>query len=177
MHRKTMRRDESVHSFRFITFSCFQRLPLLSNDRVKQVFVDRLSAVRAQHPFSLAAWVIMPEHIHLLLRPSPDTDLVKLLHSMKRPVAERVLRRWRELEAPILRRLQTKIGGHRFWQPGGGYDRNLRAHEEVLQKIQYIHDNPCRRKLCRRPIDWIWSSARWHEGLPALIDCDRVVHE
>ncbi|MCA8990243.1 MAG: hypothetical protein KDA78_21525, partial [Planctomycetaceae bacterium] len=54
---------------------------------------------------------------------------------------------------------------YRFWQRGGGYDRNLRSTSDVHEKIRYIHENPVRRGLCQFPSDWKWSSAHaWETG-------------
>jgi putative transposase len=47
----------------------------------------------------------------------------------------------------------------RFWQAGGGYDRNIFTAEELWEKIKYIHENPVRRKLVTIATDWRWSSA------------------
>jgi putative transposase len=60
-------------------------------------------------------------------------------------------------EGPRIRR--------RFWQPGGGYDRNITSIEALRAMIDYIHANPVRRGLVARPEDWEWSSARWYRGL------------
>jgi REP-associated tyrosine transposase len=60
-------------------------------------------------------------------------------------------------EGPRIRR--------RFWQPGGGYDRNITSIEALRAMIDYIHANPVRRGLVARPEDWEWSSARWYAGL------------
>ncbi|MEX0724922.1 MAG: hypothetical protein WD065_01550, partial [Planctomycetaceae bacterium] len=50
----------------------------------------------------------------------------------------------------------------RYWQEGPGYDRNLFSREAILAAIDYIHENPVRRGLCRRAIDWRWSSIRYY---------------
>ena len=63
---------------------------------------------------------------------------------------------------------------YRFWQRGGGYDRNLRSPHDVLEKIQYIHANPVYRGLAENPEDWLWSSYRLHIGdTNELIQIDR----
>ena len=57
----------------------------------------------------------------------------------------------------------------RFWQEGGGYDRNLRSEVAILAAIDYIHENPVRRGLCKPSADWRWSSARHYRnecGIP-----------
>ena len=65
---------------------------------------------------------------------------------------------------------------HRFWQPGGGYDRNITSIEALRAMIEYIHANPVRRGLVARAEDWEWSSARWFAGIrPVKIEMDDSV--
>lgn len=52
----------------------------------------------------------------------------------------------------------------RYWQKGGGHDRNVRDEEELWEKVRYIHRNPVKRGLVREPWEWKWSSARWYAG-------------
>jgi putative transposase len=54
---------------------------------------------------------------------------------------------------------------HRFWQRGGGYNRNLWDPRQVWEKIEYLHNNPVKRGICAKPEDWIWSSAADYLGL------------
>ena len=62
---------------------------------------------------------------------------------------------------------------HRFWQPGGGYDRNITSTLALRAAIEYIHANPVRRGLVARAEDWEWSSARWYAGLrPVKLEMD-----
>jgi putative transposase len=64
----------------------------------------------------------------------------------------------------------------RFWQRGGGYDRNITSTEALPAVIEYIHANPVRRGLVARAEDWEWSSARWYAGLrPVKLEMDRGV--
>lgn len=65
----------------------------------------------------------------------------------------------------VLARITRADGSARFWQPGGGFDRNVRDYAELSREIEYIHHNPVRRGLVANPIDWPWSSARWYAGL------------
>ena len=64
----------------------------------------------------------------------------------------------------------------RFWQPGGGYDRNVVQFTTLQKMIDYIHMNPVRRGLVERPEDWHWSSARWYAGIrPVPIEIDATI--
>ena len=159
-----MRRHEHPNHARFLTFSCEHRLPLFDNDAIKDKFVHQLRRTRERHAFLLHAWVVMPEHVHLLIRfPGPAT-VPDVLRTLKTGLAKRVVARWRELDASVLGKITDERGNARFWLRGGGYDRNVFSAKEVEEKIAYIHANPVRRGLVERPEDWAWSSARWWQG-------------
>tara|TARA_R110000737_G_scaffold2923_13_gene9593 strand:+ start:93512 stop:93880 length:369 start_codon:yes stop_codon:yes gene_type:complete len=107
----------------------------------------------------------MPEHIHILILPKlPDYPASKVAWYLKRNSAIKIIARWKELDAPILSKIRTPDSKHRFWQPGGGYDRNIISGPELNEKIHYIHNNPVRRGLAAHPEDWNWSSAKWYAG-------------
>ncbi|MEO0588409.1 MAG: transposase [Planctomycetota bacterium] len=158
-HRRKLKRIENPAHLRYLTFSCYQRLPLLGNAAIRDLFVEQLQLTHDRLGFGLFAWVVMPEHVHLLVQPPSGTTVSSILAALKRPVAAQVLSRWREIDAPILSRIQDIAGRSHFWQRGGGYDRNISSLDEAREKFGYIHANPVRRGLVDRPADWAWSSA------------------
>jgi putative transposase len=163
--QRIRKRIDAPNHIRFITFSCYRRLPLFQNDLIKDAFRDHLNETRYKLGFHLHAWVIMPEHIHLLVWPDLDRgDITKINWHLKRPFAKRVINRWKELDASILNQITTPAGSHRFWQQGGGYDRNIFSNEELQEKINYIHTNPVARGLVKHPAEYPWSSMNWYEG-------------
>jgi putative transposase len=172
-YRKGMRRQEGAFDVRFMTFSCYRRLPLLDHPGIMDLFVQRMADAKQRLGFFLFAWVIMPEHVHVILRPAHGGTWAEIAMSVKTSVARRVIGRWRELRAPILTRLETTSGEVRFWQPGGGFDRNIRQTPELLHEIQYTHNNPVRRGLVRSADEWRWSSVHWWTGhRNGTLDCD-----
>jgi putative transposase len=160
--------DEPGHAHA-LTFSCFRRLPLLSSDRSRGWFTDALNVARRKLDFSIWAYVVMPEHVHLLIRPRrPQYRTAAVLAAIKRPVSA-AARRWLEESgrADWIERLTVRESGRtvfRFWQAGGGFDENLWNVGPVEAVIRYIHENPVRRGLAANAIDWRWSSARWWSG-------------
>jgi putative transposase len=162
--KKRLRRLERPRDVRMITCTCYHRLPLLGDNAIKQAFVNQLRDVRQQRECKLFAYVVMPEHVHLLLQPATDDEIPGLLKHLKGGFAHRVLQRWRELDAPILRQLTLRDGHHRFWQAGGGHDRNVYTGGALHAAVDYLHHNPVRRQLVERPTRWCWSSARWYAG-------------
>ncbi|MCL4198120.1 MAG: transposase [Phycisphaerales bacterium] len=162
--RRHRKRYEHSGDGRYLTFSCYRRLPLFGNDRIKDAFALQLEERHQIDHFRLVAWVVMPEHVHLLLIPATGQVLSTVLGPLKEPFAMQILDRWRTLEAPILPRLLDSNGHSHFWQRGGGYDRNIVTESELFEKVEYIHQNPVRRGLVKRSTDWPWSSARWYAG-------------
>jgi len=175
---KTCKRwNEPGHAHE-LTFSCFHRLPLLSRDRSREWFVKAVNRARANYRFDIWAYVIMPEHVHMLICPrDSDYDISPILGSIKWPVSIKAKRYVRRYAPHWLPRLTDKQpngrSSFRFWQRGGGYDRNARADRTLGAMIDYIHANPVRRGLVERPEQWRWSSAAWYDGerdVPLLMD-------
>ena len=156
--RKRLVRRELANQARYLTFSCLGRSPYLNDPAYRDMLADQLFTSRGHLDFRLHAWVIMPEHVHLLLTPPlPDVDVSRILSAIKRRSATLILAEMRARgDAPS-----------RLWQPGGGYDRNILGGSGLNEKIAYIHTNPVRRGLVSRPEDWAWSSARAWAGLDA----------
>lgn len=168
-YRKRLRRQEAIERprFRFITFSCYGRLPLLglaNDDVVKERFVRALGLARERHGFELFAWVVMPEHVHLLIQPQEGQVWATIASAIKNPVAKDGLGHLRARGSPLLARTLDGDGRERFWQHGGGFDRNVRDSAEFTKFVRYIHRNPVERELVLRPEDWRFSSVRWWMG-------------
>ncbi|MBN1347540.1 MAG: transposase [Phycisphaerae bacterium] len=167
--RKTREAFEDPGHAHELTFTCFQGLPLLSKDRTRQWFISALQEARKKFDLELWAYVIMPEHAHVLLLPRRDDYRVgKILKAVKQPVAQRAVHHLKEHAPEWLSRLRIfRSDGrvvHRFWQQGGGYDRNIRKAGTAWKSVRYIHGNPVRRGLVARAEDWPWSSAGWYTG-------------
>ena len=161
--KKTLQRHEVDGAARFLTFSCFRRLRLFDNERIKDRFVEHLVATCDRRGVRLFAWVVMPEHVHLVIAPDAGCSIETFLRSLKTPFANEVVARWRELNASILPRLRDRSSDLHFWQRGGGYDRAV-VGTELFEKIRYCHRNPIARGLCATSVDWPWSSARRYEA-------------
>jgi putative transposase len=152
-----------------LTFSCHQRLPLLSKDRTRQWFIDALDEARHAWRFEVWAYVVMPEHAHLLVLPLDEGyDIASILKAVKQPVARHATDYLRANAPGWLERLKvTRPSGrteYRFWLQGGGYDRNVTEPRTAWEIVRYFHDNPVRRGLVADPLDWPWSSARCYAG-------------
>ncbi len=169
-HRKTCKRYNDPGHAHALTFSCFRRQPFLSKDRIRAWLAEAVDRARERHRFHVWAYVIIPEHAHLLVWPAePAYDVSDILNSVKQSVAKRALAYVRRAAPAFLPRMEDRQPSgtvhYRFWQRGGGYDRNVVEPVTVYQQIEYIHNNPVRRGLCARAEDWLWSSAADYAGV------------
>ncbi len=168
--RKTCKRYNIAGHAHALTFTCFRGQPLLSKDRSRTWLIEAIARAQAKHGFDLWAYCIMPEHAHLLLWPTHASyEISDILNSIKQSVAKRALLFLPSAAPAFLPHLEDRQPNgrtsYRFWQRGGGYDRNLFEPQAIYQEIDYMHANPVRRGLCLRPEDWLWSSAADYLGL------------
>ena len=177
---KKVRHYDEPGDAHFLTFSCYRRMQLLSKDRSRMWLIESVQAARQKHAFDLWAWVIMPEHVHLLIWPRlPAYQTKRILADVKRPVGQKAIA-WLKVESPaFLGRLTVRNANRtyrHFWQPGPGQDRNVYDPDTAHQLVEYIHGNPLRRGLARRAEDWPWSSAPdWSGRADVLLKIDRTI--
>jgi len=137
-----LRRFQKAESLHFITFSCFHRLPLLEAPGASETVEAVLEQTRARHHVRVYAYVLMPEHVHLLINEPPLILLAQFLKAVKQ-IASRKLRGPRQ----------------KFWQERY-YDSNIHGEKARSEVIRYIHRNPVKRGLVEKPENWPWSSFR-----------------
>lgn len=170
IHRKKRKSFNVPGHAHELTFSCYRRRPLLSDGETRRLFLDALGRARKKWNFLVWAYVLMPEHAHVLVRPLDDAyDVANILKAIKQPVSQALVAAWRKSDPNKLGQLVSgcKDGAPvlTFWQAGRGCDRNLFTAKAIWNAIRYIHMNPVRRGLAESPADWPWSSARFYEGL------------
>lgn len=124
----------------FITFSCYRRQPKLSSPGMCSLFLEALEKTRQKFSLCVYGYVIMPEHVHLLLSEPASGTLAEAIHFLK-------LSSTKQAESG-----EPTNNGH-FWQKRY-YDRNIRSYSDFTEKLRYIHRNPVKRGLCEKPEDW-----------------------
>jgi putative transposase len=128
----------------FITFSCYRREPNLTTPVSRDTFLDSLELTRRRYNLEILGYVVMPEHVHLLLSEpeAREKSLSKALQSLKLSVSKRLTQR-------------------PFWQVRY-YDFDVFTHNKRVEKLKYMHRNPVTRGLVEKPEDWLWSSYRYY---------------
>jgi putative transposase len=154
----------------FITTSCYQRLPLLGRAQNRDLLLQVLECVRRRYRFVVVGYVVMPEHVHLLLSEPERGDPSKLMQAIKQGFARGLLS---ALRAGADRRpcgLWTSVlhDGH-IWQ-ARFYDFVVFTEKKRIEKLRYMHRNPVKRGLAESPEQWQWSSYRHYaEGERGIV--------
>ena len=155
----------------FVTFSCYQRRPLLGTHDARDGFVKVLDEVRKRHKFQLIGYVVMPEHVHLLMSEPPKGNPSKVLQVLKQKTSGELQK---EREWPLALRLpKERNEEEHFWQRRF-YDFNVYSEKKLKEKLDYMHANPVTRKLVAHPKDWPWSSFSFYAKGEGLIPIDAV---
>jgi putative transposase len=135
-----LKRFQKAESLHFITFSCFHRFPFLEASGARDTLQIILEQTRARHQARIYAYVLMPEHVHLLINEPPSILLAQFLKAFKQTASRRL-----------------KNGREQFWQDRY-FDRNIRGEAARSEVIRYIHRNPVKRGLVASPEQYRWSS-------------------
>ena len=109
-------RYQQSGDFHFLTFSCYQRLPNLRSTMARELFESALERVRLRFHIAVAGYVVMPEHVHLLVSEPREGDLSSAVRSLKLSVS------LRSTEKP-------------FWQ-ARYYDFNVRTENKFTEKLR-----------------------------------------
>jgi len=151
-----LKRYYNLKHLHFITCSCYHRRPLLNTPYRRNLILRVLEQARRRYRFVVIGYVVMPEHIHLLISESEVGDPSVVMKVIKQRSA-RVLRRRRPSSAQS--QFWPDTDEPKFWQKRF-YDFNVWTERKQKEKLRYIHRNPVTRGLVSQPDQWAWSSFR-----------------
>jgi putative transposase len=155
MRQKPIRYQEQ-RCLHFITFSCYRRMPLLDSVAARETFERELERVRRWYGCYITGYVLMPEHVHLLIS-EPQRSTLSVVIQMLKQITSRKLK---------------PAGAPRFWQTRY-YGFPVWSERKRLEKLRYIHRNPVKRGLVTRPEDWRWSSfLQWATGCQGTVEIE-----
>jgi putative transposase len=137
-----LERRQEEGDVHFVTFSCYHRLGYLGAAAARDLFEEALGRMSYCYQFNVVGYVVMPEHVHLLLDEPGKGSLAVGLQALKLSVAKRATQR-------------------PFWQ-ARYYDFNVFTAAKRFEKLHYMHSNPVKRGLVVNPEDWLWSSCRYY---------------
>ncbi len=172
----------------FLTAKAFRNTPFFSDPTCALIFCEELESARTHYGFHVLAFVVMPDHIHLLLwwdsDALPDLTISRVAWAVKGRSARRIVQYLQDnrvgdgiavahpgnavahpshcLLQPAREpgdRPHYRNWRYRIWQQGAGYDFNVYTPQKLYEKVAYIHANPVRAGLTSQPEEYPWSSA------------------
>ncbi len=157
----------------FITTSCYHRLPLLGSAQNRALFLQVLEQTRRCYGFIVVGYVIMPEHVHLLLTEPERANPSVVMQALKQSFARKLLRRLRARSDSRRGTLwNSPLESGHVWQ-ARFYDVVVFSEHKRVEKLRYMHRNPVKRGLVPEPQQWLWSSFRHYaygESGPVLVN-------
>ncbi len=151
---------------RFITFVTHRDIPALRYDALKLFVIDSIREIRLRNNLRLLAYVIMPEHVHLVVVPPVEVELGPVIGLAKNRSAHAALRALRSVDPEMLKEfrvLRNGIERNAFWERRC-FDHNCRSVNAVRSRIEHCHKNPVKRGLVTSAEEWPWSSCRNYLG-------------
>jgi putative transposase len=156
-----LHRTYGAHHLHFITCSCYRRLQFLRSARSRDTFLAILEQTRERYRFVVVGYVMMPEHIHLLLTEPEVGTPSTVMQVLKQRSARALLPKKKRADARQGRLFADAILRTPFWQ-ARFYDFNVRTTKKRVEKLRYMHRNPVKRGLFDAPEQWRWSSYRFY---------------
>ena len=191
-----MKKFNIENQIHFITIDTYNKIHLFKDKNLFEIIIDNIKFYKNKYGFKLFGYVIMPNHIHLLIQLNERwNNISKIMQDFKSHTAKEIVdflktgRRKPSL-APYF---DASEGSHlpedykwidkgkthtpsknKVWQRDF-YDLNIYSEEKLEQKLNYIHYNPVKAGLCKNPEDYKWSSCRNYEfGEDVLIKIDKL---
>ena len=156
-----LHRTYGAHHLHFITCSCYRRSPFLSSASARDEFLSILEQARQCYQFVVVGYVVMPEHIHLLISEPKIGTPSTVMQVLKQRTAHILLPR-RKRRYPLQSTMFGNETKRAFWQ-ARFYDFNVWTTKKRVEKLRYIHRNPVKRRLVDAPEQWRWSSYRHYQ--------------
>lgn len=124
----------------YLTFSCHDGLPLLTNELWLSWLSAAINKALARHRYNLTSFVYMPEHVHLIVWPRDEKYCIEdFLYAVKKPFSDRMKKMLQQPESSLFRKLSSVEGAgktaFRFWQKGPG-TTGICSRRRILSRLR-----------------------------------------
>jgi REP element-mobilizing transposase RayT len=161
----------------FITCTVLHWIPIFTNSESVNIVLESLKYLQANHNLKLYAYVILENHLHLV---ASSDDIAKDIARFKSFTAREIINLLKTKNVKtILEQLEFYKKAHKvdrefqLWQEGM-QPKLIQSEQMMLEKINYIHNNPLKRGYVDEAKHWRYSSARDYEGVYGLLEIERV---
>ncbi len=149
---KTIKRHQPYHIYfdntlYFLTSRCYKGEEVIQPKERRDFIRDLLKKIFTEYNYRIYAWVILPNHYHLLFKSRIGTDLAKIMQS----IHGKTSRLWN---------VEDRTPGRKVWT--NYWDYCIRDEEDFFKHFNYIHFNPVKHGYVDNPKDWEHSSYRWY---------------
>lgn len=166
------------HGLHFVTFTVVYWIDIFTRPIYKDLIIDSLKHCKKEKELEVFAYVIMSNHLHLIVR-SQELELSNIIRDFKKFTSKKIIDTIKEIPESrkewmlwMMERAAKKHSRnkkHQFWQQNN-HPEELLSNKFIKQKIQYIHENPVRAGLVTLPEDYRYSSARNYTGLESELE-------
>jgi len=162
----------------FVTFTILHWIPIFTNRDSVNIVINSMKYLQQHDNLKIYAYVILENHIHAILQ---SDDLQKTIQKFKRHTAKYIIKLLKDKNVKTIleqlafyKKAHKKDSQYQLWQEG--YQPKLILSDKMMiEKIEYIHNNPIKRGYVDEDWHWRYSSARDYKGLEGLIDIEKFV--
>ena len=161
----------------FITCTILHWIPLFTNKESVNIIIESLKHLQKSDNLKIFAYVILENHLHLV---ASSDDISKTIKKFKSFTAREILKLLQQKGVKtILDQLAFYKKAHKtdtqyqVWQEGM-HPKLIQSEQMLIEKIEYIHNNPVKRGYVDETSHWRYSSARDYEGASGLLEIERM---
>ena len=164
----------------FTTSTVIDWMDVFTRPAYKQIIVDSLKYCQTQKGLEIYAWVLMTNHLHMIVSMESNQPIGDVLRDFKKFTSKAIVKAIQDNQTEsrkewLLDRCwfrgvnDSKIKNYKFWQDGS-YIETIYSYEFYKEKLNYIHMNPVKQEIVEKPEDYVYSSARNYNGQKGMID-------
>lgn len=168
----------------FTTSTVIDWVDIFTRLSYRHIIVDALSYCQSHKGLIIYAWVLMSNHLHMIVDTNDDNMVGDVLRDFKKFTNKKILKVLEQDEHESRREWlldrfwfaganDKRIKNYRFWQEGNHVEE-LYTMEFLMQKLNYIHQNPVRAEIVARPEDYLYSSALNYAGEKGLLNVELI---
>jgi len=165
----------------FITMSIVEWVDIFTRNSQKLAFIDSLKYCIEKKGLTIFAYVIMPNHIHLICRADGEIGLSDIIRDLKSYAAKNIIKRIKEdpksRSFGMLEKFEKacehlkKNQKYKVWQ-NGNQAKEIFSSAFFYEKLEYIHNNPVKKMMVINPEDYLFSSARNYANLENVLEVE-----
>ncbi len=161
----------------FITLTVLHWIPLFTNTKSVDILLDCFMYLQKNDNLKIYSYVILENHLHLV---ASSDDIAKTIKKFKSYTAKKLLKLLQEENIKTIleqlafyKKAHKKTTTYQVWQEGM-QPKLIQDEKTMIQKIEYIHNNPVKRGYVDEAKHWRYSSARDYDDEKGLLDIERM---